>query len=147
MDNDITNAARSCDECVSRLPSHQREPLGPHDPASRPFEQVHADLGSVNGRHFLTIVDQFSGWPHVVPFQDSNTTTRRLIAATRSYFAGVGAPVKFWSDNGTNFVAAEFEEFLRDWDVSHGRSSPHHPQSNGIAEAGIKQIKKLLETC
>ena len=147
MDNDITNAARSCDECVSRLPSHQREPLRPHDPASRPFEQVHADLGSVNGRHFLTIVDQFSGWPHVVPFQDSNTTARRLIAATRSYFAGVGAPVKFWSDNGTNFVAAEFEEFLRDWGVSHGRSSPHHPQSNGIAEAGIKQMKKLLETC
>ena len=45
MDNDITKVARSYDECTSRLPSHHREPLRPHDPASQPFEQVHADLG------------------------------------------------------------------------------------------------------
>ena len=147
MNGDITNAARSCDECASRLPSHQPEPLRPHDPASKPFEQVHANFGSIKGRHFLVIVDQFSGWPHVVLFENSNTTARRLITVVRSYFAGVGALVKFWSDNDTNFTAAKFEDFLRNWGVDHEKSYPHYPQSNGIAEAGVKHMKKLLETC
>ena len=80
----------------------------------------------------------------MVPFQNCNTIARRLINAVRSYFTSVGAPVKFSSDNGSNFAAAEFDEFLRDWGISHGKSSPHFPQSNGIAETGIKQMKKLL---
>ena len=84
IDVDITNATRSCKECTSRLPSHQREPLRPMT-ASRPFEQVHASYGSFNGRQILVIVDQFSEWPHVVPFQNCNTTARRLINAVRSY--------------------------------------------------------------
>lgn len=47
MDVDISNAAASCDECVSR----------PHEPATRPFKFLHANLGEVDGRHFLVIVD------------------------------------------------------------------------------------------
>ena len=147
MDMDITNAARRCDECTIRSPSLPAEPLRQHEPALRPFEQVHADLVTINGRHFLVIIDQFSGWPHVVQFDDQNTTARRLVKAVRTFFSNVGAPVKFWSDNGTNFVAAEFKEFLQDWGVSQGTSSPHYPQSNGIAEAGIKNMKKILAAC
>ncbi len=96
MDVDIANATRSCDECNQRLPSLPPEPLKPHEPATRPFEQLHADLGEIEGRHFLTIVDQFSGWPHVVPFPNKNTTARRTIDAVRQFFTNVGAPVKFW---------------------------------------------------
>ena len=58
IDSEIDNVAKTCDECVSRLPSHPPEPLHPLEPASRPFEQVHADLGELNGRHFLTVADQ-----------------------------------------------------------------------------------------
>lgn len=144
MDAEITNASRSCKECTSRLPSHPAEPLRPHEPANRPFEQVHGDLGTIRGRHFLVLVDQYSGWPHVVVFKDEKTTARRVIDAVRAFFISVGVAVKFWSDNGPQFASAEFAQFLREWGVSAGTSSPHFPQSNGIAEAGIKSIKKLL---
>ena len=40
MDADIEDVARCCDECVSRQPSLPAEPLRPHPPATRPFEQV-----------------------------------------------------------------------------------------------------------
>jgi transposase InsO family protein len=47
------------------------------------------------------------------------------------------------SDNQP-FKAAEFQDFLRTYNVSWHSSSPHYPQSNGRAEAEIKQIKKLI---
>ena len=61
MDVDITHAAATCEECVSQLPSLPVEPLQHHEPATRPFEFLHADLGEVEGRHFLVIVDLFCG--------------------------------------------------------------------------------------
>jgi hypothetical protein len=52
--------------------------------------------------------------------------------------------VKLWSDGGPQFKSDEFLSFLRDWDISNGRSSPHHPQSNGYAESAVKSMKKLI---
>jgi transposase InsO family protein len=101
-------------------------------------------MGEDKGRHFLVIVDQFSGWPHFTMFQNKITTARRLIDEFRSFFVSIGgAPIKIWSDNGL-FPAAEFQDFLRDWKVGWESSSPHYPQSNGRAEAGIKAIKALV---
>ncbi|KZS02809.1 Uncharacterized protein APZ42_034613 [Daphnia magna] len=57
---------------------------------------------------------------------------------------GAGAPVKLWSDGGPQFKSDEFISFLRDWDISIGRSSPHHPQSNGYVESAVKSMKKLI---
>ena len=90
MDVDIAHAAASCEECVSQLPSLPAEPLQHHEPATRPFEFLHADLSEVEGRHFLVIVDQFSGWPAFTMFADKNTTARRLINAFRAFFMDTG---------------------------------------------------------
>jgi hypothetical protein len=144
MNVDIANAAAACDSCNSRLASQPKETIRHHEPATRPFEFLHADMGEDKGRHFLVIVDQFSGWPHFTMFQNKITTARRLIDEFRSFFVSIGgAPIKIWSDNGL-FPAAEFQDFLRDWKVGWESSSPHYPQSNRRAEAGIKAIKALV---
>jgi hypothetical protein len=145
MDSEIITAARACPTCTEHLPSHPPEPLLPHQKASRPFEFIHADLGCHNGRDFLIIADQFSGWPHVVPFPDKNTSARKVVDALRSFFAfGAGAPIKFWSDGGPQFTADEFQSFLREWGISYGTSSAGYPQSNGFAEVSVKSMKKLI---
>jgi hypothetical protein len=144
IDAEIVNAARSCERCTSSLPSHPPEPLRPHEPATRPFEHIHGDLGEFNGQHFLVLVDQFSGWPHVVRFPNKNTSAKKIVDALREFFICVGAPVKFWSDNGGQFAGDECVQFLLKWGIAFGTSSPHYPQSNGYAEAGIKQMKKLI---
>lgn len=53
MDRDVEIAAQSCKSCTEMMPSNQPEPLQPHQPATRPFEQVHADFATVNGRSWL----------------------------------------------------------------------------------------------
>ncbi len=144
MDTEIANEASSCKECVSQLPSLPAEPLQPHEPATRPIEVLHADLGELDGRHFLVIVDQFSGLLAVTMFPDKQSTVRRLINSFRAFFMDTGgAPVKIFSDN-IPFKAAELQDFLRDWGVAFVSSSPHYHQSNGRAEAAIKSMNKLV---
>ena len=46
------------------------------------------------------------------------------------------------SDNGPQFVAKDFKEFIRICGMTHIRTSPHYPQSNGKIERWHKSIKK-----
>ncbi len=54
IENDIVNATKNCETCTKHVPSHQPEPFRARPPATRPFEQIHVDLGDVNGRHFFS---------------------------------------------------------------------------------------------
>ncbi|XP_045028529.1 uncharacterized protein LOC123471354 [Daphnia magna] len=77
-------------------------------------------------------------------FPNKKTTERCLIDEFRSFFVSIGGvPIKIRSDNSL-FPAVELQDFLRDWNVGWGSSSPHYPQSNGRAEAGINAIKALV---
>jgi transposase InsO family protein len=45
------------------------------------------------------------------------------------------------SDNGPQFVAKDFKEFIRVAGMSHVRTSPHYPQSNGKLERWHRTLK------
>lgn len=45
------------------------------------------------------------------------------------------------SDNGPQFVAKDFKEFIRLAGMTHVRTSPHYPQSNGKIERWHKTLK------
>ena len=144
MDAEIVSLAGACEKCTSRLPSLPPEPLQSHKPASRPFEQIHAHLCEINGRHFLIQVDSFSGWPHVVFLPDAHITSKKVINAAQELFINVVVHIKYWSDGGTQFPSVEFKQFLEEWGVSLAVSSPHFHQSNEVAEAGVKSMKKMI---
>ena len=52
--------------------------------------------------------------------------------------------MRLYSDGGLQFTSRTISEFLKTWGVEHIKSSPHFHQSNGLAEAAVKQMKKLL---
>ena len=45
------------------------------------------------------------------------------------------------SDNGPQFVAKEFKEFVRQCEMTHVRTSPYYPQSNGKIERWHQTLK------
>lgn len=45
------------------------------------------------------------------------------------------------SDNGPQFIAKDFKEFIRIAGMTHVRTSPYYPQSNGKIERWHKTIK------
>ena len=52
-----------------------------------------------------------------------------------------GATPRIISDNGPQFVSREFKKFIRLVGMTHVRTSPYYPQSNGKIEAWHKTLK------
>ena len=146
IDRDVENITRSCPLCQRELPAQQKETMLRRKPATRPFEQLHMDFADHAGRKYLVAVDGFSGWLFVADL-GPNAPAAKLISAVRDIFCRVGVPDIIWSDGGPQFTSNAFQTFLRNWQVTHERSSPEYPQSNGKAESAVKAAKKLLRRC
>ena len=75
----------------------------------------------------------------VIPM--NSTTTTVTVEKLRVMFAQFGIPEVVVSDNGTNFVSKELEEFMQRNGVKHITSAPAHPSSNGLVENAVKTFK------
>jgi transposase InsO family protein len=104
---------------------------------------VHCDFGQHQGRHYLIIPDQFSSYLFVKEFS-TDLTTDMLTETLTLIFSQFAIPRKIFSDGGLQFTSSKFLEYCQRWGISHKTLSPHHPQSNGFAEAAIKQMKKII---
>ena len=54
-------------------------------------------------------------------------------------------PKVLCSDNGPQYVSAQFTEFCTSWGITHETSSPHYLQLNGFAEVSVKSVKHALQ--
>jgi hypothetical protein len=52
-----------------------------------------------------------------------------------------GGAARIISDNGPQFIAKDFKEFIRVSGMTHVRTSPYYPQSNGKIECWHKSLK------
>ena len=75
-------------------------------------------------------------------YKDPNTG--QVIKVLQQYFSMLGKPLKFRSDGGSQFDCLEMRNFLKEYGIEHGQSSPYNPQSNGHAERNVKIVKELL---
>ena len=90
------------------------------------------------------MADQFSGYPFAERL--NGTTTDKVIAVLLRWFQDFGFPRGMRTDNGPQF-RDRFAAFCREHYIVLDNSSPYHSQSNGLAEAAVKNIKFLLEKC
>ena len=66
---------------------------------------------------------------------DANSVVEKL----RKILSRVGLPKEICSDNGPPFNSFDFDSFCTDLGIKVHKSSPYHPQSNGLAEGVFKQ--------
>ena len=76
----------------------------------------------------------------------TSTTSAQTILVLRAMFARFGLPRQLVSDNGPQFTSDELEQFLVCNGVSHIRSSPYHPSTNGAAERLVHTVKHALRS-
>ena len=88
---------------------------------------------------WLLIIDAHSKWIEV--FQMSSTSSSATIQKLREVFSCFGLPDRIISDNASNFVGAEFKDFMMKNRIKHSTSAPYHPASNGLAERAVKTFK------
>ena len=141
MTADIAKTRFGCSTCNKIAPSNPMTP--PYTPPSPeyPFQYVSADYFHLRGKYYLVLVDRYSHWPTIYSSTDG---AKGLISALRGVFSTFGIPEELASDGGTEFTAAETQEFLKNWQVHHRCSSVANPHSNCRAELAVKQVKRII---
>lgn len=74
----------------------------------------------------------------------SKTDSKSMIDTLREIFARFGLPNKIVSDNGPQFISAEYRDFCKRNGIKIVTSSPSHPSTNGAAENAVKTFKSCL---
>jgi len=92
---------------------------------------------------FLIVVDAHSKWPEVI--QMTSTSAEQTVMALRQLFANYGLPQQIVSDNGPQFTAVDFQQFLKKNGVKHIQITPYHPSSNGLAERFVRTFKQAMK--
>ncbi|XP_037502493.1 uncharacterized protein K02A2.6-like [Rhipicephalus sanguineus] len=90
----------------------------------------------------LVVVDSHTKWVEAVPVNQATSAT--TINCLRDIFSRFGVPRTLVSDNGTQFTSHEFAMFADRNNITHLRTAPFHPQSNGAAERAVRTIKDGL---
>jgi len=49
-----------------------------------------------------------------------------------------------FSDNGPQFASEEFSQFYKQLNITHIRSTPYHPRTNGLAERLVRTFKERI---
>ena len=55
-----------------------------------------------------------------------------------------GWPETLISDNGPCYTSEVFTNLMKEYNANHITSSPHYPQSNGLAEKYVQLVKNLF---
>ena len=142
ISNDIRETVEKCGICQAS--SKAAKPIGNvSDVPPHAWHTLGTDLFYWNKIGYLVIRDYFS--KYLIIRRLPNSSSHAVIKELGLVFTELGRPFVLRSDNGPCYSSREFHNFLSFYQVDHITSSPHHPQSNGFAEALVGIAKKLME--
>ena len=114
-----------------------------------PFERIAINIAGPfpdsdkGNRYLLIAMNYFTKWPEVyaIPNQEASTVADTLVT---NFFCRFGVPMELHSDQGRNFESRLIQEVQERLRVNKTRTTPLHPQSDGMVERYVKTIKEHL---
>ena len=105
----------------------------------------HIDISYINISgtfyYLCSVLDGYSRFIVHWDLRESMTETEIEIILERAKEQYPEAKPRIISDNGPQFLAKDFKEFIRISGMTHVRTSPYYPQSNGKLERWHKSLK------
>jgi transposase InsO family protein len=111
----------------------------------RVHEHWHVDIAYLNlAGTFYSLCSVLDGCSRSTVHREIRETMKeeevqQIIQRARERFPGVTP--RIISDDGPQFVAREFKEFIRLCSMTHVKTSPYYPPSNGKIERSHKALK------
>ena len=143
INNDLKELVEKCDICQSQQNSTAIVQKYVSEVPPHPWHTLGSDLFYFQRIDFLVVVDYFS--KYLIVRKIPSSTSSAVIKELGMIFSEFGKPQTFRSDNGPCYSSQEFRFFMQNWLIEHRTSSPHYPQSNGLAESMVKVSKNLIE--
>jgi len=150
---DVKNWCQSCISCLTRKTSAptRRAPMGTIT-ASYPMQIIATDLvgplpESDNGnRYILVVADYFTRYMEAFPLpnQEAITVARKLVD---EIFLRFSTPEQLHSDQGKQFEGQLLSEICKLLKINKTRTTPYHPQCDGLVERFNRTLLNMLATC
>jgi len=153
LDDDVAAASptsvyrvlKSGDRLGRPSPSNERKGKGFHQP-SRPHRHWHIDFSHLNicgtFYHLCSIIDGYSRYIVHWEIRETMFESDAEIVVQRAREKFPGEHPRIISDNGPQFVAKDFKQFIRLCGMTHVTTSPYYPQSNGKKERWFGTLKR-----
>ena len=123
---------------ASRKGTGFQQPLQPH-------EHWHVDVSYINiAGTFYYLCSLLDGYSRSIVYweiRESMTEAEIEILIQRAKEKSPEAQPRIISDNGPQFLARDFKEFIRLSGMTHVKTSPYYPQSNGKIERWHQSLK------
>ena len=146
---DIEQFCQSCVNCQkSGNRRNPKAPLIPLPVISEPFSRVAMDIvgplprSKAGYKYILVLCDYATRYPEAIPLRsiDAEHVADELI----KLFARVGIPQEILTDQGSNFMSQLLTELYKLLHIHSIRTSPYHPQTDGLVERFNQTLKSML---
>ena len=152
LQKDVRHYIRGCEICTKSKSSTKtkRAPMKTLG-AGIPIERIALDIvgelpRTENGnRYILVICDYFTKWVEAfaMPNMETVTIARLLVREVLTRF---GIPSSLHSDQGKQFEGNIFTEMCKVLNIKKTRTSPYHPQCDGLVERFNKTLITMLRS-
>ncbi|XP_070203545.1 uncharacterized protein [Littorina saxatilis] len=149
---DVRRYCASCDACQRSTPkgATRKVPLQAMPLASTPFEKVGVDIvgpilpaSEKGNRYILTLVDYATRYAEATALKNIRAET--VAEALVEMFTRYGVPKEIVTDQGTQFTGEIMQQLTRLLAMKSLRTSPYHPQTNGLCEKFNSTLKNTLK--
>ena len=147
----VSDIVKCCPTC-QKLKTHSTNIVPPtlKITANSPFDLMAMDLLQFpitrsGNKYAAVLIDHFTKWACVVPITNKQSDTVARVFKKKMLPFLLKIPNRMLTDNGTEFVSANFQQVLSEFNIQHIRTSPLHPASNGICERFNRSLIQSLK--
>ena len=152
LHKDVKEYVKTCWECQQRRNQRQNNPKMTIVLTAL-FDRWGIDivgplpLSARKNKYIVVAVDYFSRWPEAKALKVANADSVAKFIYER-IICRYGTPSVIQTDQGTHFINQVIKQLTDKFRIRHSRSSPYHPQANGLVERFSKTLcEGLAKVC
>uniref|UniRef100_A0A1X7U952 Reverse transcriptase n=1 Tax=Amphimedon queenslandica TaxID=400682 RepID=A0A1X7U952_AMPQE len=145
---DVRLYCEACKDCQLHANHKRKAPMIPLPIIGEPFKRIAMDIvgllprTSRGNRFILVINDYATRYPEAFPLR--NITAKKVAEVLIELFARYGIPEEILTDQGSNFTSSLLGELYHLMGVKAIKTSPYHPQTDGLVERFNRTLKSML---
>ena len=148
---DATAHVKKCDACqrYARNDLHMDLPLHPTLPIS-PLEKWGIDyigpiapMSTKRNQYIIIAVEYLTKWAEAKAIKAADAK-QTAIFLHENIISRFGCPKILVSDKGSHFLNEAIEELTKLFQINHRKTTPYHPQTNGLAERVNQTLVRIL---
>lgn len=152
--NKICSGEIECESCSASKLTQKPHKIIEHEVTSKPLELIYIDLcgpmptDSIKGsKYMMVLVDDYTGMYFVYFLKHKNEALDHFIEFQRKFENRLETKIKsIRTDNGREFVNENFRKQLKESGISHQKTVPYNPQSNGKVERANRVLLDRART-